>query len=533
MKVLKVKSLGILKVKRTLVLLGLVVLSVASCDNQYKTITKAELTDKIKGGWAGKMIGVMYGLPFEYKAKGTIIEEDILWKPEQVEGALNDDDLYVQMVLLASMGKNQGLKTSVVQMGLDFAHADLALCHANTQACKNILDGIMPPLSGHPKYNMHADDVDFRIGSDFIGFMNPGMPHSAALMADSVGRIQVYGDGVYSGMFVSTMLSLAFFEKDVKIIVEQAMKSIPAESKCAKANQTVIDQYRLNPKDWRKTWAILQEKYGEDDICVPFHPFSIDASLHCAYIVMSLLYGENEMQKSMEIAVRSGQDCDCTAANVGAVFGVMYGYDAIDENWKSHIPKMEDKPFYQNDYTYKKAVSQTLIFAEENILNNGGSVKKDVFKVKMQTPRFTGVLEQSFPGKIASYQVPVTSRDQYTITGNWEDGSTMDSPLKVSTKPGDIFEIKFKGTGITIKGRYDTDGGTAMAYIDGKPFREFNCYYPGWDCAGWITNTYHLIHAMDLEDGEHVLRIEVLDKKHPNSTGHKIYIDRAVVYKNK
>ena len=39
------------------------------------TLTKAELTDKIKGGWAGQVIGCTFGGPTEFKFKGSMIND--------------------------------------------------------------------------------------------------------------------------------------------------------------------------------------------------------------------------------------------------------------------------------------------------------------------------------------------------------------------------------------------------------------------------------------------------------------------------
>lgn len=524
--------------KKSYLLILLVTMFVVSCSetkSEYKSITKAELNDKIKGAWAGKMIGVMHGIGMEFAAVGETFEDPIPWAPEMIERSLLEDDIYGQLNFMATMEKNQGLKTPVVKIAEDFAHAGFALCHANLQGRKNFLDGIMPPLSGAPEYNLHANDIDFQIESDYIGFINPGMPHSAALMADSVGRIMAYGDGLYGGMFVSAMHTLAFFEKDAKVVVQEALKCIPAESEYAKAIQVVIDGYKADSLDWRKTWAKVEERWGKADVCVPYHAFNIDATINGAFIAVGLMFGENDMGKTVEIAVRCGQDSDCNASNAAAVIGIMYGYDAIDDIFKSHIPKMEDKPFSNTDYSFKKAVAQTQIFAEESILNNGGQVEGDVLKVKIQKPQFTGVLEQAFVDKVMSSQVQMTDTDKYSITGSWEDfvyGGGDNDLYKVSTKPGDVFEMKFTGTGVTVMGSYNVDGGTAMAYIDGKPLREFNCYYHS-EAGKWNGNRQHIIHAMDLADGEHTLKIEVLDKKNPASTGNKIYIERVVVFKDK
>ena len=57
-------------------------------------------------------------------------------------------------------------------------------------------------MSGHPKYNLHADDIDFQIEADFIGIMCPGLPQASNKYCDRVGRVMNYGDGLYGGMFV-------------------------------------------------------------------------------------------------------------------------------------------------------------------------------------------------------------------------------------------------------------------------------------------------------------------------------------------
>jgi len=113
---------------------------------------------------------------------------------------------------------------------LAFAHAEYPLWHANQAARYNILNGIMPPASGHWKNNPHADDIDFQIEADFAGLMSPGMVNSAAAICDRIGHIMNYGDGLYGGIYVAAMYSLAFVHNDIEFIVEEALKTIPAES---------------------------------------------------------------------------------------------------------------------------------------------------------------------------------------------------------------------------------------------------------------------------------------------------------------
>ena len=47
-----------------------------SCSNssqEFRIIKPEVLKDKIAGGWAGKMIGVTYGAPTEFRAQSRII----------------------------------------------------------------------------------------------------------------------------------------------------------------------------------------------------------------------------------------------------------------------------------------------------------------------------------------------------------------------------------------------------------------------------------------------------------------------------
>lgn len=75
-------------------------------------------------------------------------------------------------------------------------------------------------------------------------------------------------------------------------------------------------------------------------------------------------------------------------------------------------------------------------------------------------------------------------------------------------------------------------GWTATAYINGKPFREFNCYHRT-ETGKWNGNRQHIIHKMDLAEGDHTLKTVGSDKKEEASTGHKIYIELGILFIDK
>jgi hypothetical protein len=71
---------------------------VAACaqdSTTYETEHLWVLEDKIRGGWAGQMIGVSFGEPTEFRCLAEIIPEEELpeWRPEMVASTLDQDDL--------------------------------------------------------------------------------------------------------------------------------------------------------------------------------------------------------------------------------------------------------------------------------------------------------------------------------------------------------------------------------------------------------------------------------------------------------
>jgi len=131
------------------------------------------------------------------------------------------DDLYVEMTFLKTL-EDYGFDVSIRQAGIDFANSQYQLAHANEHGRNNLRLGIAPPYSGHPKYNGHADDIDYQIEADFSGLISPGMPNLVIELAEKFGRLMNYGDGVYGGQFVGAMYANAFFETDIEKLLKQA-----------------------------------------------------------------------------------------------------------------------------------------------------------------------------------------------------------------------------------------------------------------------------------------------------------------------
>ena len=86
---------------------------------RVQVMSRQTLEDKIRGGWAGQMIGVSYGAPTEFKAQGKILEGDLPWSPDRVSNAIDQDDLYVEMTFARVMD-TVGLGATCEQYGEAF-----------------------------------------------------------------------------------------------------------------------------------------------------------------------------------------------------------------------------------------------------------------------------------------------------------------------------------------------------------------------------------------------------------------------------
>jgi hypothetical protein len=406
--------------KLTLLTLALALL-LGACQEQtseYRTISPEVLKDKIAGGWAGKMIGVAYGAPTEFKAQGKTFEDSIRWTPADIKGSLGQDDLYVQLTFMMTMDK-YGVDAPAKKYLEMFAKAGYHLWHANVQARKNYFDSIFPPQSGHPDYNFHADDIDFQIESDYIGFMCPGLPQQAVKLSDKIGHIMNYGDGLYGGIFVAALYSEAFFENDIPKIIEHALKSIPAESDYYKNIQDVITLHKQYPNDWRAAWNELEAKWGTDHICAAGSPFNIDAKVNGAYIAMGLLYGDGDPYKTMEISTRCGQDSDCNPSNAMAVLGVIKGLSNLPEEMQKGIAEVSDSLFINTNYSFNNAVENTYKYAVTFIEQEGGQVSEKKIKIKPQEPK-PAAYEVAFPNLVFSYKIPIFEEKAWKMKGDWK-----------------------------------------------------------------------------------------------------------------
>ncbi len=396
-------------------------------DPAFKTLPVDTFLDKMKAAWLGQMAGVGWGGPTEFNFNGRIIPEKDMpkWTPDMIN-QYAQDDIYVEMTFVRTL-EQHGWDVSLRQAGIDFANSGYELWHANKFGRKNLRAGIAPPDSGHPQFNSHADDIDYQIEADFSGIIAPGMPHYAVELGEKFGRLMNYGDGLYGGQFVGAMYAHAYFESDPVKIVELALRSIPAGSQYHECVSDVLRWHRENPADWEKTWQLIDDKYQKDAAyrkfsCGDEGGFNIDAKINGAYIVMGLLYGGGDLDQTIIISTRCGQDSDCNPSNAAGVLFTTVGASKLPEKFTSALKS--DVKFSHTDYDFAGLVAVSEKLAREAVLRAGGCVTKDgegreVFRIPVKTVA-PGPLEQCWtPGPVANSRF--TPEEMARITAKDEE----------------------------------------------------------------------------------------------------------------
>ena len=407
--------------RRTLAVLALAFIVVcqgtAVGQDKVRRLAVKDYVDKMKAGWVGQMAGVGWGAPTEFKVRGAIMPESRppKWQPRMIN-QFNQDDLYVEMTFLRTL-EVYGLDVSIRQAGIDFAASGYRLWHANRAGRDNLRKGIAPPDSGHPKFNRHADDIDYQIEADFSGLIAPGLPNTVIALGETFGRLMNYGDGLYGGQFVGGMYAEAFFEDDPVKIVQAGLACIPAKSLYAEMGRDVLKWYAQNPDDWKKVWQLIEDKYHKNakytfNLCSGpggNGKFSIDAKLNGAYIIMGMLYGKGDPDKTILISMRCGQDSDCNPSNSAGVLFTTVGFSTLPKRFTSAINP--NGKFSHTPYTFPKLIDVCTALARQAVIKAGGRVEKDaageeVFVIPVQTPK---------PGKWAkAYQPGPAANSTFT-----------------------------------------------------------------------------------------------------------------------
>ena len=387
----------------------------------YRRLSVKEYRDKMKAGWIGQIAGVSWGAPTEFKYRDKIMPESAMpkWTPRMINDAFGQDDLYVEMTFLRTM-EQYGLDCSIRQAGIDFANSAYPLWCANNAGRLNLRRGVAPPDSSHPRFNKCPNDIDYQIEADYSGLIAPGLPNIAVAMGEKFGRLMNYGDGMYAGQLMGAMYAEAFFEKDIVKVVEAGLKAIPAGSQHAEMVRDLLKWSKEIPT-WEECWRRCQEKYRKNLEYQKASNGGIDCKINGAYVLMGLLYGKGDLDQTILIACRCGQDSDCNPSSAGGVLFTTVGFSKLPDRFSKEL---NEKPLFSHTaYNVPGLLGVCEKLARQAIVKEGGKIEKDaggeeVFVIPVKPVKPSNLELGWAPGPVAESKFTEAEMARITAPGS-------------------------------------------------------------------------------------------------------------------
>lgn len=301
---------------------------------------------KLYGGWLGKVIGVVHGANIEgwsyeriEQTFGEITDYPYLFKHFAADDDINGPVFFMRA--LADFDPQQLTEREMAHTLRNYTGEGHGFfwwggygVSTEHTAYLNLKNGVPAPLSGSIEQNgkTMAEQIGGQIFSDCWGLVCPGNPVKAAELAGLMSSVTHGGDGIRGGRFIAACIASAFVRERIEDILEDGLSVIEETSDYARMARDVIDFHQKHPEDWREAFAYVQEKYGYQHYEGVCHIIP-----NAAVIVLSLLYGQGDFSRTINICNMCGWDTDCNVGNVGTILGVLNGPDGIEAKWTGPI----------------------------------------------------------------------------------------------------------------------------------------------------------------------------------------------------
>lgn len=307
--------------------------------------------EKVYAGVLGKLIGVYLGRPFEGWTYEKIMAElgEINYYVHEKRGVplvVTDDDISGTFTFLRALpdyGNRYDLTPQQIgQTWLNYLIEERTILwwgglgnSTEHTAYLRLKNGIPAPQSGCIALNSQvvAEQIGAQIFIDGWAMVAPGDPALAADLARRAGSVSHDGEAIYGAQVIAAIEAQAFVESDLQKLLDTAVTYIPQESVIYRLIADLRSLREREP-DWRKALEFVQHNYGYDKYggnchMVPNH----------ALIILALLYGDDDFQKTMMIVNTCGWDTDCNSGNAGCIMGIKNGLAGLETgpDWRGPV----------------------------------------------------------------------------------------------------------------------------------------------------------------------------------------------------
>ena len=309
-----------------------------------------DYAERVYAGVLGKIIGVYLGRPVEGWTYERIQRElgDVGYYVHDRVGVplvVTDDDIAGTFTFLRALPDHgDSAAITPAQIGrtwLDYLIENrtvlwwggLGMSTEHT-AYLRLKHGVEAPASGSAATNgtVVAEQIGAQIFIDGWAMVAAGRPELAADLARRAASVSHDGEAVHAAALLAAMEAHAFVEKDVDALLDRGLSMIPPDSAVVRMIDAIRSWHAAEPS-WRAARDRLDAEYG-------YHRYGGNCHVmpNHGLIVLSLLYGGGDFDRSMRIVNTSGWDTDCNSGNLGCLLGIRGGLTAFDgADWRGPV----------------------------------------------------------------------------------------------------------------------------------------------------------------------------------------------------
>jgi ADP-ribosylglycohydrolase len=330
----------------------------------------------------GKIIGVYLGRPFEgwpyEQILGELGEIDY-YVNDRIAGdhplVVTDDDITGTFTFLRALpdygNTSQITPAQIGQTWLNYIIENRTILwwgglgnSTEHTAFLRLKSGVQAPASGSIGLNgkLIAEQVGAQIFIDGWAMVAPGNPELAAELARRAASVSHDGEAVYAAQVLAAMEAQAFVEADINKLIDCGVSFIPRDAVIYRMIADIREWHAADP-DWHKGREKIAglynyENYGGNCHVVPNH----------GLILLGLLYGDSDFNKSMLIVNTAGWDTDCNSGNLGCLLGIKDGLETFANgvDWRGPVADRLYLPAADGGRAVTDAVIET-----QHVVNTG------------------------------------------------------------------------------------------------------------------------------------------------------------------
>lgn len=374
------------------------------------TIERDDYVEHSRGFWRALLIANWTGLRAEGREIAPPFLTDAAWNQPYHGSFLefvwwpnpwradDDNDIEYVYLQLADEADGRPISAEAIRDGW-VAYINQFIWVSNARARALMARGVRPPGTGLTVANIDSLMIDAQLTTEIFGLFHPGMPEAALKAADLPIRTTAAGHAAHASQFYVLLHALAPRVMNAPLtprervlwLVNESRRYLPPTSKAAEIVDIVLADYLANPNrdDWERTRDLIYARYQRDAAVYGWRYRDwFESSINFAAGVVTLLYGEGDLQRTIRIGTLAGWDCDNQAATLGGLVGFIMG-DAqvrgafaglpLSENFTiwSTRPAMPDLvPPSTNGFedTFSMMAERTASVAQRALAHHGGAV---------------------------------------------------------------------------------------------------------------------------------------------------------------